>query len=392
MAGGDRFGLFLAVALCLIGRSASGEEVEIVNISPVDSSVTSTAETASDLNAVPATTREVSLMPVASSAVVLHQIQVGDELEIRFPYRPLPLPVDRRDSLGQSPPAHSELVLVRDDGRIVLPLIEPVVAAGKTPEVLQAELIAAFQALAADDTQGMEERQFLLSPNDQVEIRFRYQPELNQTVLIRPDGRVNLFHVNAVMMAGKTPEQVDEELTRAYSGVIDRPEISVNVTPGYQSRTYVGGRLDRAGLRDIDGLTVIVRGYERQVYVTGEVNSPRIISYRGSLTVAQAITAAGGAKRSARLAKVMIARMVDGTNQRRCLCCDMSDTLRGTGCVDCALQHKDVVVVPKTAVAKTKDFLDQYVYDIFPWTRNTPSFTLFYNLNPASSLPLGAVR
>ena len=40
----------------------------------------------------------------------------------------------------------------------------------------------------------------------------------------------------------------------------------------------------------------------------------------------------------------------------------------------------DVVVVPKKAIAKFKDFLDQYLYDLIPPLKNS-SFFMVYDLN-----------
>lgn len=69
---------------------------------------------------------------------VMHAIRIGDELEIKFPHKPL----------------FSEKVMVREDGMIAVPLIEPVLAAGLTPEMLQAELAKKYRALQYDPSNG----------------------------------------------------------------------------------------------------------------------------------------------------------------------------------------------------------------------------------------------
>ena len=59
------------------------------------------------------------------------------------------------------------------------------------------------------------------------------------------------------------------------------------------------------------------------------------------------------------------------------------------GYLDVPLRPDDVVVIPKTTVAKVQDFLDEYVYNMFPITRNS-QLALFYDLR-GGNLNAGAV-
>ena len=47
---------------------------------------------------------------------------------------------------------------------------------------------------------------------DQLEIKFRYWPELNEIQNVRPDGKITLQMVNDVQAAGLTPEELDKKL------------------------------------------------------------------------------------------------------------------------------------------------------------------------------------
>src|SRR6185436_6425103 len=44
--------------------------------------------------------------------------------------------------------------------------------------------------------------EYRLQPGDELDIRFYYNPELNTSVLIRPDGRISLPLANEIQAAG----------------------------------------------------------------------------------------------------------------------------------------------------------------------------------------------
>src|SRR6266567_3591819 len=117
---------------------------------------------------------------------------------------------------------------------------------------------------------------YILQPGDDLEIKAYNNPELSQSVKVRPDGNISLLLLDDVPAAGITPAKLGENLSQAYSQYFRNPK-----------------------------LTVIVRSFSNlNVYVGGEVVNPRLLPLTGKITVSQAVLAAGGFKSTAKLQDV----------------------------------------------------------------------------------------
>src|SRR5262249_24691799 len=130
-----------------------------------------------------------------------HELAIADVLAVKFPRRP----------------DFDEEVAVRNDGRILLPLIGPVMAARRTPEEVETELRTRYEAFAYDPSRALANKRYLINIDDVLEIRFRDAAVLNQTVQVRPDGRISLSLVKSVVAEGKTPEELEAELIGLYA-------------------------------------------------------------------------------------------------------------------------------------------------------------------------------
>jgi protein involved in polysaccharide export with SLBB domain len=198
-------------------------------------------------------------------------------------------------------------------------------------------------------------RRYVLRPWDVIDVKFYYNPELNEELVVRPDGKISLQLIDEVTVEGLTPAEVDSMLTALYTDKIPRPEVAVIV-------------------KEFPGM---------RVYVGGEVNVPGIIPLSGRMTSLQAIFHAGGFKRSARLGNIVILRD-QGREEPLFLTIDLDDVLNRTGGEgDVVLEPYDIVFVPKTKIAKLNDFIDQYIENLIPIS---VAFGLTYNLNPQVEL------
>ena len=83
---------------------------------------------------------------------------------------------------------------------------------------------------------------------DQLEVKFFYNPELNEQVIVRPDGRISLQLANEIMVAGLTPLELTDLLKKKYSTEISKPEITIIVRTFTSQRVFVDGEVNRAGL------------------------------------------------------------------------------------------------------------------------------------------------
>ena len=183
-----------------------------------------------------------------------------------------------------------------------------------------------------EESSQKAEQDYTLQINDVVEVKFAYEPHLNELVTIRPDGKISLQLVDEVKAAGLTCAQLDNVLTEKYSRVLSKPEIAVIV-------------------REITG---------QKVYVGGEVSRPGIVDLKGKITVLEAIFSAGGFTNTAEPENVIvISRSTDNTRSVRIV--DLGEYLAGIpGGQELVLKPYDVIYVPKTAIANANKFGSVY--------------------------------
>lgn len=194
---------------------------------------------------------------------------------------------------------------------------------------------------AAPEPRPAPEASYTIAPSDSLLINSYYHPELKQPVTVQTDGRVSLLLVGVVTAAGKTPRQLAEELTRGYRKFLENADLTVTVS-------------ESAGL---------------SVYVGGEVARPSAMPIKGELTLLQGITQAGGFLGGANRQQVLIVRQTAGGHYRT-LQANAEQVLRNEA-GDIQLKRHDVVYVPKSAIAKVDQFVDQYINQIIPHSVNT---------------------
>jgi len=194
-------------------------------------------------------------------------------------------------------------------------------------------------------------RRYTLHAGDVLDIKFFHMPELNETLPIRPDGKISLQLVDEVTAAGLTPAELDALLTERYADSLENPE-----------------------------LTIIVRTFTSQrVYVGGEVNAPTMLPLAADLTALQAIIQAGGLKSTAELSNIVIIRN-RGTATPKLISLNLKEASTAKGApAQVPLHPGDIVMVPKSGIAQLNQFVDQYVDEVLPRALN---FGFYYNLNP----------
>lgn len=193
--------------------------------------------------------------------------------------------------------------------------------------------------------------QYVIQPDDELDIKFFYNPELNEAVTVRPDGKISLQLVDEIRAAGLTPSQLDKLLTRKYSRDLKKPEIAVIVKSFAGQRVYVGGEVNRQGLIDLTG----------------------------DMTVLRAVINAGGFKETAKPEAAIIIRK--GPDNRPVpLRVNLSKIINEEGSVgDMQLQPNDIVFVPKTRIAKVNKWVNQYIEQLLLFRGWSFGFT--YDVN-----------
>lgn len=176
--------------------------------------------------------------------------------------------------------------------------------------------------------------EYIIKPGDQLDVKFFYNPELNETVTVRPDGYISLQLIDDVQAAGFTVPQLDNQLTKKYEQELRKPSVTVIV------RTFMGQR----------------------VYVGGEVRTPSLIELTAGMTVAQAVISAGGLLPTADEENTILIRK--GPDNRPVpIRVNLDEVLHGN-LEEAQLRPSDVVYVPKTFIAKANQFVNQYIENL----------------------------
>jgi protein involved in polysaccharide export with SLBB domain len=194
----------------------------------------------------------------------------------------------------------------------------------------QSSSIKEIEPLEPAKTQALSV--YKIAPGDELDIKFLYNPELNETVIVRPDGMISLLFIDEIKAAGLRPSDLDKQLTDLYSQELRKPV-----------------------------LTVIVRSFTRQrIYVGGEVNTPGLIVLPTGMTTLQAVFQAGGFRETADPAETLVIRKGENA-QPIPLRIDLAGVMNVGGGTDLLLQPDDIVYVPKSAIANANKFIDDYI-------------------------------
>ena len=150
--------------------------------------------------------------------------------------------------------------------------------------VTAAILTAGFASAAfAQDNQAVASGQYVLATGDQIYIQVFDEPDLTIRTMISESGAINFSYLGTIQVAGQTPSQLTDLITeKLRDGYLKNP--SVNIT---------------------------VEKY-RSFFVDGEVRRPGSYGYEPGLTLAKAVSLAGGLTDRASRKKIMLTREIDG--------------------------------------------------------------------------------
>lgn len=212
------------------------------------------------------------------------------------------------------------------------------------------------QAIKTSETQPGAE--YILQIGDIIEVKLLYNPELNDRVTIRPDGKVSFQLVDEVKAAGLTPAELKKILVENYSRLFSQPEVAVIV------REFAG----------------------QKVYIGGEVVAPKVVPLSGEMTALQAIMDAGGLKETAYTKNiVIISKGPQGAPMARKV--NLSGAIRGESPQDdIVLKPFDIIFVPKSRIAKVNRFVEQYIRNLIPATLTAGFSYAIFRTNQAGGI------
>jgi polysaccharide biosynthesis/export protein len=158
---------------------------------------------------------------------------------------------------------------------------------------------------------------YVIGPEDLLDISVWKEPDLTRTVPVRPDGKISLPLLNDVQAAGETPTQLAAHVTESLKRYVTDPQVTVVVTAINSQHIYLLGEVTRAGAYPLlPGMTVL-----------------------------QALSTAGGLTQYARLQKIYVLRKGEGGQTK--LPFNYKEFLKGRNSEqNVALKVGDTIVVP----------------------------------------------
>ena len=145
---------------------------------------------------------------------------------------------------------------------------------------------AAFARADGADKKPAAERpnvagDYRLGAGDKLRIEVYKDPQLSQSVQVRPDGKITLPLLGDINAIGRTPIELRDSITESLKEYMNNPVVTV----------------------------IVVEATAAMAYVMGEVNHPGTVNMQGGpLTVLQALAMAGGLKDFANEKNIRILR------------------------------------------------------------------------------------
>jgi len=186
---------------------------------------------------------------------------------------------------------------------------------------------------------------YIIQVADHLAIKFYQNPDLNEELLVRPDGKISLQLIGDVQAAGVEPAVLASTIEDAYRSELATPHVSV-----------------------------MVRELGARVYVGGEVAQPGVIQLTANLTLVEAVQQAGGFLPTAHLSQVVLIRR-DRGGRPVGYALDVRPVIGGTDpSEDVPLEPFDVAFVPRSKIADVNLFVEQYIAKNLPIPIALPVF------------------
>jgi len=125
---------------------------------------------------------------------------------------------------------------------------------------------------------------YVIGPQDMLDISVWKEGDLSRTVPVRPDGKISLPLLNDVQAAGLTPTQLAAQITSGLNKFMTNSQVTV----------------------------IVEQINSQRVYILGEANHVGTYALVPEMTILQALSNAGGCSTFANTKKIYVMRQVNG--------------------------------------------------------------------------------
>jgi polysaccharide biosynthesis/export protein len=174
---------------------------------------------------------------------------------------------------------------------------------------------------AAPATVESADYSYVIGAGDSLQIIVWRNPELSQTVPVRPDGKVAAPLVDELLAQGKTPPQLARDIEKKLSTYVRDPVVTVIVN------TFIGP-------------------YSEQIRVVGEAAKPQFLPYKQKMTLLDVMIAVGGLTDFADGNSAIIQRSADANKQYAVRLKDL--IRRGDTSANVEMRPGDILIIPQS--------------------------------------------
>ncbi|TKB74855.1 MAG: hypothetical protein E8D46_04685 [Nitrospira sp.] len=103
-------------------------------------------------------------------------------------------------------------------------------------------------------------KDFLLGPEDVLEVSVWRNQDLSRTVVIRPDGKISLPLIGEIQASGSNPAQVAAKIAARLAEFKENPNVSVSIKEVNSYFIYVLGEVHRPGKYPLKSYVTVLQG------------------------------------------------------------------------------------------------------------------------------------
>src|ERR1051326_8309908 len=127
-----------------------------------------------------------------------------------------------------------------------------------TPDTAKAPLPVNINAIYGKPGGPITDDNYVIGPEDVLTIFVWKEPELTQTLAVRPDGKISLPLLNDLEASGYTTLQLKEKIISGLKQYIASPTVTVIVQASRSQKASIIGEVTKPGTYLISGPTSVV--------------------------------------------------------------------------------------------------------------------------------------
>lgn len=205
-------------------------------------------------------------------------------------------------------------------------------------ELVNAQQSTEFNAPLIELSTSQTPGNYILGAGDQVAIEVFGYEEFTGSRVVLPDGTMPFPFLGSIQAAGKTVDNLSEEITQGLNAYLVNPVVNVSLTALRPVVVDVAGEVYRPGPVQLSSLTTAETQLDVNARITAATTTP---------TLSSALVSAGGIRRTADIRSIIVRRQLPN-GQMQDLSVNLWDAISSGGQGNnLVLRDGDSIFVPK---------------------------------------------